>query len=163
MGAKLPQNKVKLNIGYPKGTKIDCSSSYNCSVREILSGALSVVELDREHGTIMINNCVPVGTSILLILSGTKPPALRELMRALRSKAAFWEDIGVELLIDDGDLVQISSDNVMDSRSRLRAMLRKWLARVNPRPTWTAVIEALEQLGDEELAGRLKSKYCTSP
>ena len=84
-------------------------------------------------------------------------------MRALKSKAAFWEDIGVELLIDDGDLVQISSDNVMDSRSRLRAMLRKWLTRVNPRPTWTAVIEALEQLGDEELAGRLKSKYCTSP
>ena len=24
MGAQLPQNKVKLNIGYPKGTKVDC-------------------------------------------------------------------------------------------------------------------------------------------
>ena len=92
----------------------------------------------------------------------TKPPSLRELMRALRSKAAFWEDIGVELQIDDGDLAQIRLDNAMDSRGCLREMLRKWLARVNPRPTWTAIVEALEQLGDEELAGRLRSKYCAT-
>ena len=96
-------------------------------------------------------------------VAATKPhaPTLRELMRALRSKAAFWEDIGVELQIDDGHLAQISSDNVMDSRSQLRAMFRKWLSRVDPRPSWTAIIEALEQIGDEELAGRLRSKYCT--
>ena len=83
-------------------------------------------------------------------------------MRALRSKAAFWEDIGVELQVDDGDLAQIRLDNAIDGRGRLREMLRKWLSRVDPRPSWTAIVEALEQIGDEELAGRLRSKYCTT-
>ena len=105
-------------------------------------------------------------TEIVIIgsVAGTRPcaPTLRELMRALRSKTAFWEDIGIELQISDDDLVQIKLENARDFRSCLREMLRKWLVHVNPRPAWTAIIEALEQLGDEELAGRLRSKYYTT-
>ena len=98
------------------------------------------------------------------MFSGTtsKPLTIRELTRALRNKAAFWEDIGIELQVEEGYLAQIKLENAKDGRSCLREMLRKWLTHVDPRPTWTAIVEALEQVGDEELAGRLRSKYCTT-
>ena len=88
-------------------------------------------------------------------------PKLKELMRELKTKAANWEDIGVELEINDGDLKQIKSDNPVDSKSCLRELFRKWLQRIDPQPSWTDIVETVsEGLGDEELASRIKSKYC---
>ena len=80
-------------------------------------------------------------------------------MRELRTKAADWEDIGVELQADDGGLRQIKQDNANDSKSCLRELFRKWLTQVSPEPSWAAIAEALEHLGDEDLARTLKSKY----
>ena len=81
-------------------------------------------------------------------------------MRELKAKAADWEDIGVELEIDDGDLKQIKSDNPGDSKSCLRELFRKWLSQVDPQPSWTVIVDAVQGLGDEDLASRIKSKYC---
>ena len=89
----------------------------------------------------------------------TDKPDLKELLRELRPKAASWEDIGIELDIEDGDLQSIKSNNPGDSSSCLRDMLRKWLARVSPAPSWKAIVEAVEQLGYEQLGGRLRFKY----
>ena len=82
-------------------------------------------------------------------------------MNELCTKAADkWENIGVLLRIDDGQLRVIKSNNTSDSISCLREMLRIWLSRVDPPPSWSAIAGALERLGDENLATHLRSKYC---
>ena len=84
---------------------------------------------------------------------------LKELMRELRVKAADWEDIGGEPEVDDGILKQIKTDNPGDSKSCLRELFREWLSRVDPQPKWADIVEAVEGIGDEELATRIKGKY----
>ena len=86
-------------------------------------------------------------------------PTLKDLLRELRVKAADWEDIGIELEIDDGVLKQIKLDNPGDSKSCLRELLRKWLSQVDPSPSWVSIIDAVEGIGDENLARNLKGKH----
>ena len=97
---------------------------------------------------------------ISLAAQAAVKPTLKQLMRELRVKAAEWEDIGVELEVDDGDLKQIKSDNPVDSKSCLRELFRRWLQRIDPKPSWTGIIDAVASLGDQELASRIKSQYC---
>ena len=77
-------------------------------------------------------------------------------MRVIKGKASDWEDIGVELEIDDGELKGIKKDNPSDSKSCLRELARKWLSRVDPPPSWAAIADALENIGDEQLASKLR-------
>ena len=84
------------------------------------------------------------------------------MMRELRAKAADWEDIGVELRMEYGELKQIKQDNANDSKSCLRELFGRWLTRVSPEPSWAAIAEALENLRDEDLARTLRSKYVTT-
>ena len=86
-------------------------------------------------------------------------PTLKELQKELRSKAAEWEDIGIQLSIDDGQLKQLKSDNRGDSKACLREMLRVWLSRVDPAPSWSAIAEAIDAIRDEQLADHLRSIY----
>ena len=80
-------------------------------------------------------------------------------MRELRAKAADWEDIGVELEVADGVLKQIKADNPADSRGCLRELFRTWLIRVDPQPSWANIAEAIDGIGDEQLANDLRTKY----
>ena len=84
---------------------------------------------------------------------------MKQLVRELKLKAANWEDIGIQLDIDDGELQTIKSNNAGDNSACLREMLRKWLAQTSPVPSWSAIIEAAEYLGDQQLASRLRIKY----
>ena len=86
-------------------------------------------------------------------------PTLKQLLKELHSKAADWEDMGIQLDINDGELKQLKSDNRGGSKACLREMLRIWLNRVDPPPSWSAIAEAIEDLGDEQLAQELRSKY----
>ena len=87
-------------------------------------------------------------------------PELKDLLKELYSKAPnMWEDIGILLGINDGQLKQIRTDNAYDSRSCLREMLRTWLSTVDPPPSWSAIAEAVELLGNGNLATHLRSKY----
>ena len=86
-------------------------------------------------------------------------PTLKELQKELRSKAADWEDIGIQLSIDDGQLEQLRSDNHDVSKACLRGMLRLWLKRVDPAPSWSAIAEAIGVVGDEQLADHLRSAH----
>ena len=88
-------------------------------------------------------------------------PTLKELIKELRRKAADWEDIGILLDVDDGDLQTIKLDNAGNNRSCLREMLRKWLTKTSPEPSWNAIFKAVEYLEDEELSSKLKSTYST--
>jgi len=39
-------------------------------------------------------------------------------------------------------------------------MLDAWLKRVEPPPTWYAIVEAVEFLGEKQLARELRETYC---
>ena len=84
-------------------------------------------------------------------------PKLKYLMREL--PAHKWEDIGIELEVDEHTLHQIKKEHNDDSRKCLREMLRSWLHRIDPPPSWAAITDALQSLGDKELAIQLRDKY----
>ena len=87
-------------------------------------------------------------------------PKLKDLQRELYSKVANeWEDIGIQLDIEEGQLKQIKSDNVGDSKACLREMLRVWLSRVAPPPSWSAMADALDTLGHQDIATHLRTAY----
>ena len=89
-------------------------------------------------------------------------PTLKALMRELYSVASDWENIGIQLDIDDKDFRYIrSQNNIRDSMSCFREMCRIWLKRVYPPPSWSAVVRALEFLGHDNLASNLRCKYCS--
>ena len=70
---------------------------------------------------------------------------------------AKWYYIGLELNIDAASLDAIEKENPRDVQDCLRALLKKWLRRAKPEPTWGALMEALKSpLVDE---GHLISKF----
>ena len=84
-------------------------------------------------------------------------PELKVLLRELRRVADEWEDIGIELDIEEGLLRQIKSDNAGECRACLREMLRAWLSRVAPPPSWSEVADALDTLGHQDIATQLRT------
>ena len=87
-------------------------------------------------------------------------PKLKDLQKELYSTVANeWEDIGIQLDIEEGQLRQIKSDNVGDSKACLREMLRVWLSHVAPPPSWSAMANALDTLGHQDIATRLRIAY----
>jgi hypothetical protein len=71
-----------------------------------------------------------------------------------------WDDIGIQLEIDDGILENISERNPFyGSRESFKAMVRAWVKQKNPQPS--TFIEALECLNIcKNLSAHLRSKYC---
>ena len=81
-------------------------------------------------------------------------------MNALYHKVADkWEVIGVLLEIPMGKLAGIAEKCQDDPHSCLVEVLETWLERVYPPATWTAIIEAVEFLGEEQLGIQLRKKY----
>ena len=74
--------------------------------------------------------------------------------------ASKWEDIGIQLDIDDGSFGKIKADHPRESRDCLRELLRTWLKKADPAPSWNYIIEALEYVGEEKLSQELKGRYC---
>ena len=90
----------------------------------------------------------------------TKPPKFTTLLRELSSEvSADWEDIGIGLELKQGDLSAIKSDH-HESKKCFREMMKLWLKQVDPPPTWSAIIEAIEVFEYESLADDLRKKYC---
>lgn len=87
-------------------------------------------------------------------------PKLRDLQKELYPTVTNdWEDIGIQLNIGEGQLKQIKLDSHGNSRTCLREMLRTWLKRVDPPPSWLDIAYALEVLGHPEHATDLRKKY----
>ena len=61
--------------------------------------------------------------------------------------------------IEEGSLNRIKSDNAGNSGSCLREMLKFWLKKVTPKPTWSSMADALEVLGEESLAEHVRKNY----
>ena len=91
-------------------------------------------------------------------------PELRDLLKELYSTKAAdkWEDIGIMLGIKTSDLDAIKSAGNSTSQGCLREMLKLYLQKDSPPPSWTTIVEALEFVGEEPLAVQVKTKYCSS-
>ena len=89
-----------------------------------------------------------------------KPIMLSEAYESLVSISHKWQDIGLQLKLEEGILKAIESDHPKNSRDCLREMLSTWL-KVDPRPTWYTLCAALRSkiVGEEKLAGSLGAKY----
>ena len=88
-------------------------------------------------------------------------PDMNDLTEALyHTVADRWEHIGIYLHLPMAALKTIAAEHQHDSHKCLIGMLGVWLKRVDPPPIWTAIIEAIEFLGEEQLARRLREKYC---
>ena len=81
---------------------------------------------------------------------------VKELYNTISNK---WEDIGILLGIELGLLDSIKAAENQVPQSCLREMLKIWLKRTSPPPSWAAIIEAVDLLGDQKLADHLRSKY----
>ena len=80
-----------------------------------------------------------------------------------------WEDIGIQLDIADEELAAISREYIIktdegsyvDSKQAFRNMIRVWVKQVNPPPTWSNFVKALERLNIVPMfTDHLRSKYC---
>jgi hypothetical protein len=91
----------------------------------------------------------------------TSPPKFSELLKELLSKvSADWEDIGLTLDLNEGQLRAIGSDH-RESDKCFREMLKLWLRQIEPPPTWSAIIEAIDIFPRyKTLAKELRKKYC---
>ena len=90
----------------------------------------------------------------------TSPPRFIVLLKELLSKvSADWEDIGLALDLEQGQLSAIRSDH-RESNKCFREMLKLWLNQVEPPPTWSAIIDAIDTLQHKLLAEELRKKYC---
>lgn len=69
---------------------------------------------------------------------------LPQVIRAVYDARVKWYDIGLELKVDAASLDAIQEDNPRNVQNCLRDMLKKWLRRSQPKPTWGALKEALE-------------------
>ena len=85
-----------------------------------------------------------------------------ELLRELSEAAADWEDIGMMLNLNQGSLNTIKGDFPNQSKKCFREMIKLWFKQVDPRPSWSALVEPLEILGYQLLAKSLKDKYCNT-
>ena len=86
---------------------------------------------------------------------------LSELIQALCEARAKWYRIGVQLKLSVGTLNAIRAE-FSDTTDCLTEMCSHWLRRIDPHPSWVALIGALESppVGEGQLALQLRDKYC---
>ena len=84
---------------------------------------------------------------------------LKDLIKELLTKASDkWENMGILLGIEPGRLDAIkAAEN--QPQNCLHEILKIWLNRVTPPPSWSSITEAIDLLGDQKLADRLRTKY----
>ena len=72
---------------------------------------------------------------------------------------ANWKLFGVMLKIQLSFLNNIATKYPQSPGNCLLEVLERWLNKVNPPPSWKALIEALQILGEEKLALELETKH----
>ena len=88
--------------------------------------------------------------------------AVQELMSALKSVAARWYQIGLELKLESSQLHTVESDlraspTNVDSEKHLKEMLR--LVVENGKPSWKQIAQALSRVSEAELAERVMKDH----
>ena len=65
-------------------------------------------------------------------------------LNAIWEVHAKWQNLGLALGILPSDLEVVKKDSPGDAEECFRAVVRLWLTREDPRPTWAALVEALQ-------------------
>ena len=98
-----------------------------------------------------------VHTTHLLIVQHMDLKDVQELLIGISHK---WYDVGVQLNLESGVLkrIQRQYSNPADC---LREMLEEWLKRVNPYPSWRALVQALttHAVSERRLAEEINNKF----
>ena len=84
-------------------------------------------------------------------------PALKHLNKYVREGAsAKWHDLGLELLepADEGKLNEIKSNHPQDNGECCKQMFQLWLEKSQD-PTWSQLIQALREVGLNQLASKV--------
>lgn len=84
---------------------------------------------------------------------------LKTVQDALQGAATKWYPLGLQLGLGSNALHAVELETDKDQSHYLNEMLRLWMEREDPRPSWRAVIEALKKNDGTELANRLQEKY----
>ena len=80
-------------------------------------------------------------------------------MKALiGTKVVDWYDLGLQLDIDDSELMTIQHMGPQDNRRCVRDMFRVWLQN-SPNPTYKQLVDALVAIGQPMEAERLCIQY----
>ena len=77
-------------------------------------------------------------------ISSDSPPNLPTLLRILLPVSSQWMNIGVMLSLSHGRLTAIETRCRGVPDNCLREMLNEWLQQVNPRPTKSALVDAVK-------------------
>ena len=98
---------------------------------------------------------------------------LQTLQQELLPVAQHWKAIGICLQIDVNLIARLAISPTTEKEDSeyathhspedcLSEILRWWLNRVSPQPTWRAVIDALRSpaVGEMKLANQIHLKYC---
>ena len=93
-------------------------------------------------------------------LTALTTPTLRELTAELVS-VRNWYSLGVNLGLPSYDLHQIRENYHGDPDHCKTEVLDHWLQSVKL-PTWKAVADALHHMGENTVALKMKTKYCSS-
>ena len=91
------------------------------------------------------------------------PNDLRRVRGAIYSVHHKWYNIGLELDIPFTTLDGINTNFKMTDEC-LTEMLKQWLTRMSPPPSWSGLVEALssEPVGEKRLAEQIHTQYCFS-
>lgn len=82
------------------------------------------------------------------------------LIRELSSRVSDdWEDIGLLLELQQGALDEIRRNSSGRAKKCFREMIKLWLRQCDPPPTWSAIIDAIDELDYESFAQELQHKY----
>ena len=95
-------------------------------------------------------------------LPGNLGPAdLQCVRREIFSINHKWYDIGLELKVVFTTLDNIKA-NFSETCKCLTEMLKHWLTRTHPHPSWSGLVKALssEPVGEKRLAREIHDKYC---
>ena len=86
---------------------------------------------------------------------------LKELSNALDS-VVNWHSLGVKLGLEDHELRTIEQNYRGDGSERCKHEVLSRYLRSAKLPTWKAVVDALQQMGEQAVALKIQAKYCSS-
>ena len=93
--------------------------------------------------------------------AGPKPTQKQLLQQLYNTVPDKWQPIGIYLEIPAAQLKTIDAQHRGVPQECLMTMLtEKWLPRVSPPATWQDLAEAVEFVGYQDVAQKLRDKFC---
>ena len=137
--------------------------------KRISSSSLIFFVLVLLVATQILSAVSPFLVEMLLMRSGDVEPNpgptilttndLQAVCEAMYPVRADWDKIGAQLQIDNGTLKCLEREN-KECEDCLRLMLKEWLSQIEPVPCWEAIVGAVFNVGEEQLANSIRSEYC---